>query len=1082
MKIEILLITLLLAQNVIADPKPGKPVTCGQNSKDCTNCPVVYYSSWVYDQTTQQCHIDDCNASTIIYFSDQYCLSCQSDDSNTYSNGSACVKSSDSCYSRQSPWTDSDCQVCGQGQYAIFNGQLCSQNQCNQQTWTDQDCQNCNWSYVASPDQTKCVNTNGISCTQIKQGQMISDQFCQACYSQNYYADIYLEKCVQSSDNCGQYQNPNGNYYYYNLKYNNYEQRKTPWTDDDCKICGSQYALPDQSECFSCQIIQQLNEYSDYICQKCFGAGYFATFDGSSCVQSSDTCGNNQYYSGAIKQQRSLPWTDNDCVLCKEGQYAYQRQYGCFTCPSSSTSGSNYNDEICQKCFGKQYFAAVDGNSCVQSSDSCNRGPLQRFKPWTDNDCQLCKAGQYASIQQNQCYSCQSNNLPYSYWYNYNDEMCQKCFGQGYFATVDGQNCVQSQFTCGRYYPRLTQWTDSDCQLCKAGQYAYQHQGGCFYCAQGSQNDEVCQKCVGKGYFASSDGSCVQSSDTCGNNYQNQRLTPWTDQDCQLCKHGQYAYAKQQGCFYCQPNNWNFYGFNDEICSKCFGQGYFATFDKQTCVQSSDSCEAVMNNYGFISYQNLRLSPWTDSDCQLCKAGEFALPDKLGCYSCPNSNPYSYQNYQLNDLICQLCFGSGYFAALNGQQCVQSSDTCGRNLVQSNQNYYTSFPNRSSPWTDQDCQLCQVGQYATLDKNSCFTCNYQTYFPYYPTVPYYQPSDHICQICVGQGYFLSATGICVQSSDTCGVYLTANNVDIKNVNFNFQKQQFIYPLAQRKTAWTDQDCFLCQTGYYANYDKSFCSPIQCNNQKNWTDSLCQQCGISYSTNNSTQIIGYYASIDKTQCVQTHQSCSNSTNVDDLFCQTCYKNPKMFASLDGQECLQLQDSCDSKIRKALWTDSDCQKCKKGKHATFDKKSCAKTANCSSQKSPFSDDFCQQCSEGKQYASKDGLHCLTIKHSCNHTGSWSEKDCQQCFNNKKHVNIEGTDCVQSQDSCVNRNSAWTDQDCKLCYPQKNISINLFGTECVDIDCKKTSGWTDYDCYKCNPLKPFASSNKSTCQQQK
>ncbi|EAR85876.1 cell surface immobilization antigen (macronuclear) [Tetrahymena thermophila SB210] len=1083
MKIEILLISLLLAQNVIADPKPGKPVTCDKSQTDCSKCPVMYQFNWIYDQTTQKCHIEDCNASTIINFSDQYCLSCQSDYSNTYFNGSACVKSSDSCFSRSLPWTDSDCQACKQGKYAIFNGQVCSQYQCNQKTWTDQDCQKCNPSYVASPDQTKCVNTNGVSCTQIKQGQIISDQFCQACYQQNYYADVNLEKCVQSSDTCGLYQNPNGNQYYIN-KYNNSYQRKTPYTDDDCKICNSQYALPDQSGCFSCKLVEQYSLYSDQLCQKCFGTSYFAIIDGSSCVQSSDTCGKNYPYYGTKNYYRTLSWTDNDCVLCKQGQYAYQHQNGCFTCPSSNSTSViiQFNDEICQKCFGKQYFAALDGYSCVQSSDSCNRGPLKRFKPWTDNDCQLCKAGQYASFQQNQCFTCQSSNLTYNQQQNYNDEICQKCYGQGYFATIDGQNCVQSQFTCGKNSPRFTDWTDSDCQLCKAGQYAYKHQSGCFFCTQYSQNDEVCQKCVGQEYFAANDGQCVQSQDTCGNNFQNQRLTPWTDKDCQLCKNGQYAYAKQYGCFNCQPYNiYNklFNGFNDEICIKCFGQGHFAAFDKQSCVQSSDSCEAVMPNLGSISYQNVRLSPWSDQDCQLCKAGQLALPDKLGCYSCPSS----YQGQYLNDLICQLCFGSGYYATLNGSQCVQSSDTCGRNLFQGNQNQFPSIPNRQSPWTDQDCQLCQVGQYATLDKTSCFTCNYQTSTSVYPVYPkQYQLSDYICQICVGQGYFLSATGICVHSSDTCGVYLTANNVDIKNVNFNFQKQKFIYPLAQRNTAWTDQDCFLCQTGYYANYDKSFCSPIQCNNQKNWTDSLCQQCGISYSKNNSTLVISYYASIDKTQCVQTHQSCSNSTNVDDLFCQTCYKNPKMFASLDGQECLQLQDSCDSKIRKALWTDSDCQKCKKGKYATFDKKSCAKTANCSSQKSPFSDDFCQQCSEGEQYASKDGLHCLSINHSCTYTGSWSEKDCLQCFNNKKHVNIEGTACVQSQDSCVNRNSAWTNQDCKLCYPQKNIQTNLFGTECIDIDCKKTSGWTDYDCYKCDPLKPFASSNQNSCSQQK
>ncbi|KAL4464009.1 hypothetical protein ABPG74_005946 [Tetrahymena malaccensis] len=1101
MKIEIILISLLLVQSVVADVKVGKPVTCAQGQTDCKSCPQMNYFNWVYDSTTQQCHIEDCNVSTIINFSDQYCLSCQSDDSNTYSNYSSCVKSTDSCYyQRTTAWTDSDCQICGRGQYAIFNGQLCSYQQCNnQQTWTDQDCQNCNWSYVASPDQTKCVNTNGISCTQIPQGQMISDQYCQACLSSNYYADVFLQKCVQSSDNCGIYNSPSGTYYY--SQYNNREQRKTPWTDDDCKICSSQFATSDKSGCFSCQQTAQQNQYSDQICQKCVGNGYFATIDGAACVQSSDTCGKNYPQTGTISQNRVKPWTDDDCKLCKEGQYAFQHQQGCFSCPSSSSSGTGlyYSDDICQKCFGKQYFATQDGSSCVQSTDSCGRGQI-RFNFWTDSDCQLCKVGQYASQSQNSCFSClgQENAFPSSISYYQTDEICQKCQGQGYFATIDGSSCVKSQFTCGRNSQRLNSWTDSDCQLCKVGQYAYQHQSyiygpsgnGCYSCQLSYfgatyYNDEVCQKCLGQGYYATPDGQqCVQSQDSCGNNYQKQRLTPWTDSDCKLCKSGMYAYANKLGCFFCSQNSVNYNypintQYNDEICLKCFGKGYFATVDRTSCVQSSDSCEVISNNINQVSFESVRLSPWTDQDCQLCKAGQQALPDKLGCYTCPSQQ----QMIEVNDQICQLCLGSGYYATYNGQSCVKSSDTCGNNSIQTNPTYQKYFlPNRQSPWTNEDCQLCQLGQYATLNKNSCFSCNYNNPSGTTSGMPYQQQTDYMCQTCIGQGYFVSAQGICVKSSDNCQIHLTVNNIDLKSLSVSFVNLEYIQPQSNRKTPWTDQDCFLCQAGYYANYDKSYCSPIQCSNQKTWTDSLCQQCGINYQLNNSTYTIRYYASVDKTSCVQTYQSCNNSTNIDDQYCQTCYKSSKVFASLDGKKCLQLQDSCDSKIRKALWTDSDCQQCKKGQYATFDKKSCTKTANCSSQKPPFTDDFCQQCGSGKQYATDDESKCLNIKHSCKYTGSWSENECQLCFNNQMHANVQGTGCVKSQDSCQNRNSQWTDQDCKLCYPQKNITINLLGTDCVDIDCKKTSGWTDYECYKCNPLKPIASSNKSSCQQQK
>ncbi|KAL4464008.1 hypothetical protein ABPG74_005945 [Tetrahymena malaccensis] len=941
MKIEIFLISLLLTQGVFADA--GKPVTCAQGQTDCKSCPQMYYFNWIYDPTTQQCYIEDCNASNIINFTDQYCLSCQSHDANTYSNYSSCVKSTDSCLNqRTKPWTDSDCKICGIGQYAIFNGQECSYNDwcTQQQIWTDSQCQNCNWQYVASLDQTNCVNTKGVSCSPQQSfplaGKQITDQYCQVCHSPNSYADIYLGKCVQSSDTCGVYQNPSGNTYW-NPNYLNNQKRKTPWTDDDCKICSSQYAFNDKSGCFSCnQIAQQKQQYNDEICQKCFGNKYFATIDGNFCVQSTDTCGK-----GAVRQ---IFWTDNDCQLCNAGQYAYQQQ-------------------------SLQNISSLNG-------------------------CFSCTASQGDILQ-------------------FNDEKCQKCQGQGYYATIDGKKCVQSQ-------------------------------------------------------------------DSCGNNNQMLRVTPWTDQDCKLCKYGIYAYANKKGCFFCQPdvlvNKFpQNIQYNDEICLKCYGKGYFATVDKSSCVQSSDSCEVISNNIS-VFFQSPRQSPWTDQDCQLCKAGQQALPDKLGCYSCPKSQ----QNIIVNDLICQLCFGQGYYANIKGQSCVKSSDTCGKNYIYNLPTITTyMIPNRQSLWTDEDCQLCQVGQYATLDKTACFSCNYLNI---YGATSYEPATDYMCQICIGQGYYASAQGICVKSSDSCGVHLTVNNIDKKNgVDYIFNHSS-IQPQTIRKTPWTDQDCFLCQAGYYTNYDKSYCSPIQCSNQKTWTDSLCQQCGFIIDID-KIKSINYYASIDKKSCVQNYQSCSNTINIDDSYCQTCYKNSKVFASSDRMKCLlQLQDSCDTKIRKALWTDSDCQQCKKGQYATFDKKSCTKTANCSSQKPPFTDDFCQQCGSGKQYASDDGSKCLNINHSCKHTGSWSESECQLCFNKNMHVNINGTGCVKSHDSCQNRNSQWTDQDCKLCYPQKNISINSLGTECVDIDCQKKSGWTDYECFKCNPLKPIASSDKKSCQQQK
>ncbi|KAL4464007.1 hypothetical protein ABPG74_005944 [Tetrahymena malaccensis] len=1049
MKIKTIFLILLLSQHIFADIKPGKLVNCS-SGQQCSSCGYSHGQQWQFDPNTQKCYVYDCNTANesapmlLIEFNDNFCLSCNSDDSVTYSNGQKCVNTTDSCYQRTKAWTDSDCQLCGQGQYAAFGGIFCSQKQCDQkQTYTDKDCQDCNIQYVASTDKSKCVNNYGVSCTQ-SANQQINNQFCQICNSPSFYADLNLQSCVQISDTCGIYNNPKGYSLVYSYQqYQYFNSRKTPWTDADCKLCGSKYALPDQSGCFTCEFLKQSSKFTDQFCQICQGSGYFANVDGSDCVKSSDSCGRSSFQYGQILNQRTLSWTQSDCILCNAGQYVYTQQQGCFSCPKSGQS-VQYNDEICQKCQGKDYFAASDGLSCVKTSDTCQN---KRYNLWTDNECQLCKLGQFAYADQSGCFYCnqtQNNNKPFYF----TDELCQKCQGKGFFATVDNQGCAQSSDTCG-----VTQ------------QYVFQQYS----------------------------------------NYYNNNLfrkTPWTDSDCQLCKAGQYAYANNQGCYYCPINqttfqsnyNKNFYfqnyveyNFSDEVCQKCFGQGYFADYDRQSCVKSSDSCQGtVMLQSSYTYYQPLRKSPWTDIDCQICKLGKQALPNKSGCYSCPNQ---SLNTLALNDEICQLCYGSGYYATSDGLSCVQSKDTCGKRYTNQQQIFPSLVVQRQSPWTDEDCRLCNAGQYATFDHSSCFTCSTNNFqFPTNIFLPNLF-TDYMCQKCIGKSYFASPIGYCVQSSDSCGIYLPTNSsyVPIPIVDQNFMNQipniKQITISFNRKTAWTDQDCFQCQLGYFSNFDKSFCSPFECNNksQQNWTDDTCQQCSISYQLKNSTStIIKYYASKDRTQCVQTYQSCNSTTNFTDSFCQVCNKNPKLFASLDGQQCIQLQDSCDSNIRKALWNDSDCQKCKKGQHATFDKKSCTKTANCLSQKAPFTDDFCQQCSQGSQYASIDGANCLNIKHSCKYTGVyWTEEECQLCYSNKLHVNILGTSCVQSSDLCQNRESQWTDKDCKLCYPQKNILSNELGTQCIDINCKKTSGWTDFDCFRCNPLKPKASANKNSCQ---
>ncbi|KAL4510616.1 hypothetical protein ABPG72_004770 [Tetrahymena utriculariae] len=307
----------------------------------------------------------------------------------------------------------------------------------------------------------------------------------------------------------------------------------------------------------------------------------------------------------------------------------------------------------------------------------------------------------------------------------------------------------------------------------------------------------------------------------------------------------------------------------------------------------------------------------------------------------------------------------------------------------------------------------------------------------------------MCQKCSGQGYFASPLGFCVQSSDSCGIFLPKNSTYL---------------------------------GYFSNFDKSFYSLFDCSNkiQQNCTDHTCQQCGISYQLKaSSSTIINLYASKNRAQCVQTYQSCSSTSNFTDSHCQVCNQNSKFFESLDELQYIKLLDSCNSSVRKPLWIDTDCQKCKKGQYATFDKKSCSKIANCSSQKAPFNDDFCQQCSQGQQYASIDGAHCLNIKHSCKCTGVyWKEEECSVCYYNKQHAYILGTSCGQSLDLCQNRESQLTDKDCKLCYTQKHISTNELGTQFIDLNCKKITVWTEFECFRCNSLKPKASANNNSC----
>ncbi|EAS02183.1 cell surface immobilization antigen (macronuclear) [Tetrahymena thermophila SB210] len=335
---KLLLLLFTILQIIFATPTPGTAVTCvSQNgSTTCSNsCPAAPTGCQWIGASLTACQIQDCTqcSSSLVQFTDLYCQSCTS---NKFANsvGNACVNPLNTCSSSRTvnSWTDADCAAC----YAT--------------------------GYIANGNKSACINCNASS--------GLTDIICGLCSTansnSNKFANVGGTQCVNTALTCGASRTVNS------------------WNNSDCQLCyGSStfIAHSGNSSCVNCSSPSGLN---DATCADCATANstqnIYANNSGTKCVNSKATCGSSRTLN---------TWTTNDCVACYgTGYIASSNSSTCINCKASQA----LTDSICSACAtansNQNIYANSDGTACVNSTSTC--GSNRTTNTWNDADCLAC--------------------------------------------------------------------------------------------------------------------------------------------------------------------------------------------------------------------------------------------------------------------------------------------------------------------------------------------------------------------------------------------------------------------------------------------------------------------------------------------------------------------------------------------------------------------------------------------------------------------------------------------------------------------------------------------------------------------
>ncbi|KAL4512938.1 hypothetical protein ABPG72_017623 [Tetrahymena utriculariae] len=496
-------------------------------------------------------------------------------------------------------------------------------------------------------------------------------------------------------------------------------------------------------------------------------------------------------------------------------------------------------DTFCASCQADNPYANQEQNNCVNAIS--RQGQVAACASNTDQ-CINCNspspAFTWTNVNENNCRvtSCLSAPFPTS---NLNDDFCTSCGGANRYTNIAGTACVNSSDSCSR----ITVWTNEDCLACRGAdnQYASEDQSQCI--------------AAPPVIVAGVEAPCASNTNQCTNCNSPSAAFTWTNVNETNCRVTSCSIAAF-------PTS----NLNDNFCTSCGGVNRYTNIAGTACVNSSDSCS--------------RITVWTNEDCLACRGAgnQYASEDQSQCIAaapvivvgveapcasntnqCTNCNSPSaaftwtnvnenncrvtscsiaaFPTSNLNDNFCTSCGGANRYTNIAGTACVNSSDSCSRITV----------------WTNEDCLACRGAdnQYASEDQSQCITV------PPVIVAGVEAPcasNTNQCTNCNSPSAAFTWTNVNETNCRVTSCSITA--FPTSNLNDNF--------------------CTSCGgANKYANSDSTACvNPTDgnCSRKSNWTDADCKICN-----ENGINELNVYASQDKKSCTTTQSSSSSSSS-------------------------------------------------------------------------------------------------------------------------------------------------------------------------------------------------------------
>lgn len=503
---------------------------------------------------------------------------------------------------------------------------------------------------------------------------------------------------------------------------------------------------------------------------------------------------------------------------------------------------------------------------------------------------------------------------------------------------------------------------------------------------------------------------CIFGCTTCSNS-----------QTCEVCYPGDlyfYSYWKnqQEQCSYCA---WYecITCLTEETCGLCL-PGYLLTGDEQ-CVKCSD----------------IKCKKCTEVNiCEICYEGYSPNPDTGVCENCEIHGCEQCQTKS----SCDKCYDGLYVDEQSCKQCgnkcktCQDQETCTEcyegHLIESGK-CSKCPPGCEKCSSSSECDNCAL-EYFKDDADRCRPCE----------IFCKECNEESCLACL-PGFFLNdENNICTPCSAYCG-----ECSDLSNCFFCTEGlliNGFCIKCIDNCDLCVDNDCFMCNQGYYLGENPQICIPCEGFGCKACTESECEQC-----------FDNFYLDPDAKTC----KKCGNGCELcQGPFCYSCGEG----YYLEEGSCFVCDDeNC------AFCSENSCIECKE--EFNFDDE--GKCASCQYGCKVCDDEGCKQCYKDFYMDLSDNL-CYSCSFGCQNCES--VEICHQCYNG--FYLGENKDCQYCDWDCE---ICVDDQTCIVCYERYFVNQDYRCENCAHgcrncksqdlcIDCDSGFFKVENECINCLP----------------